>query len=245
MLSSYDAVDVKCSEILKTYLLDGEPSRSCRDERMRAAHFILFLQHDNVWQHLRKSLFYFTDYPASAFSISFLQPTVFDKIVKKEIPSNFIYEDDDCVAFHDLSPQGPVHFLVIPKDRAGLSRLSKAEESHKALLGHLLYVAQQVAKQEGLVPGGFRVVINDGPDGSQSVYHLHIHVIGGRQVGTFHFPPELIESNEYVYVTRLQNMCTPASHLHRWDGRLDDLQLIFSACPDLHCRYLGCLRTLE
>ncbi|EWM29206.1 protein kinase c binding protein [Nannochloropsis gaditana] len=114
------------------------------------------------------------------------EPTVFDKIVKKEIPSNFIYEDDDCVAFHDLSPQGPVHFLVIPKDRAGLSRLSKAEESHKALLGHLLYVAQQVAKQEGLVPGGFRVVINDGPDGSQSVYHLHIHVIGGRQMG---WPP--------------------------------------------------------
>ena len=85
-----------------------------------------------------------------------------------------------------MSPQGPVHFLVIPKDRQGLSRLSKATEEHKTLLGHLMFVAQKVAKEQGLTPDGFRVVINDGPNGSQSVYHLHLHVIGGRGMG---WPP--------------------------------------------------------
>ena len=81
---------------------------------------------------------------------------------------------------------GPVHFLVIPKDKDGLNRLSNAREDQKGLLGHLLFTAQKVAHQEGLVPGGFRTVINDGPNGAQSVYHLHIHVIGGRQMA---WPP--------------------------------------------------------
>jgi hypothetical protein len=76
------------------------------------------------------------------------QPTIFDKIAQKQIPTNFIYEDDQCVAFHDLGPQGPVHFLVIPKEKQGLTRLSKATEGNKALLGHLLYVAQHVAKEQ-------------------------------------------------------------------------------------------------
>lgn len=108
-------------------------------------------------------------------------PTIFDKIVSKQIKADIIYEDDDCLALRDISPQAPVHFLVIPKARDGLTRLSRAEERHKALLGHLLYVAQLVAKQEGLQPG-FRVVINDGPQGCQSVYHLHLHIMGGRQL---------------------------------------------------------------
>lgn len=76
------------------------------------------------------------------------QPTIFDKIAQKQIPTKFIYEDDQCVAFHDLGPQGPVHFLVIPKEKQGLTRLSKATEGNKALLGHLLYVAQHVAKEQ-------------------------------------------------------------------------------------------------
>lgn len=113
-------------------------------------------------------------------------PTFFDKIVSKEIPANVIYEDDLCMAFRDIGPQGPVHFLVIPKDKNGLNRLSSAKEHHKELLGHLMYTAQKVAHQEGLVPGGFRCVVNDGPHGAQSVYHLHIHVIGGRQMS---WPP--------------------------------------------------------
>jgi histidine triad (HIT) family protein len=113
-------------------------------------------------------------------------PTFFDKIVSKEIPAKVIYEDDLCLAFRDINPQGPVHFLVIPKDKNGLNRLSSAQEHHKELLGHLMFTAQKVAHQEGLVPGGFRCVVNDGPDGAQSVYHLHIHVIGGRQMS---WPP--------------------------------------------------------
>lgn len=108
-------------------------------------------------------------------------PTIFDKIISKEIPAAIIYEDDTCLAFKDISPQAPTHFLVIPKARQGLTRLSKATEEHKAVLGHLLYTAQAVAKEQGL-GDGFRVVVNDGPAGCQSVYHLHLHVIGGRQL---------------------------------------------------------------
>jgi len=109
-------------------------------------------------------------------------PTIFDKIINKQIPANIIYEDDQCLAFRDISPQAPVHFLVIPKLR--ISQLSKARPEHKELLGHLLLVAGSVAKTE--CPSGFRVAINDGRNGCQSVYHLHLHVIGGRQL---HWPP--------------------------------------------------------
>lgn len=109
-------------------------------------------------------------------------PTFFDKLISKEVPCDILFEDDLCMAFRDISPQGPKHFLVIPKNKDGLNRLSNAREDQKGLLGHLVYTAQQVAKNEGLVPNGFRMVINDGPDGSQSVYHMHIHVIGGRQM---------------------------------------------------------------
>lgn len=112
-------------------------------------------------------------------------PTIFDKIISKEIPATIIYEDDDCLAFRDINPQGPIHFLVIPKKHDGLTQLSKAGPEHKPLLGHLLYTAHAVAKQENL-SNGYRVVINDGPDGAQSVYHLHLHVIGGRQMA---WPP--------------------------------------------------------
>ncbi|XP_003747834.1 histidine triad nucleotide-binding protein 1 [Galendromus occidentalis] len=105
--------------------------------------------------------------------------TIFGKIIRGEIPTEFIYEDDQCVAFDDISPQAPVHFLVIP--RKPISQLSTAEEADEALLGHLMFVAQKVAKQKGLTRG-FRTVINDGPEGCQSVYHIHIHVIGGRQL---------------------------------------------------------------
>lgn len=109
-------------------------------------------------------------------------PTFFDKIVSKVIPANIIFEDDLCLAFRDINPQGPIHFLVIPKNKDGLNRLSNAREDQKDILGHLVYTAQQVAKNEGMGPDGFRLVINDGQNGAQSVYHLHIHVIGGRQL---------------------------------------------------------------
>ncbi|DBA86680.1 hypothetical protein WJX77_002961 [Trebouxia sp. C0004] len=111
--------------------------------------------------------------------------TLFDKIVSKQIPATILYEDETALAFKDINPQAPVHFLVIPKNRDGLTQLSKCSDQHEPLLGHLIRVASKVALQEGCEKG-FRTVINDGPQGCQSVYHLHVHVFGGKQLG---WPP--------------------------------------------------------
>jgi histidine triad (HIT) family protein len=105
--------------------------------------------------------------------------TIFGKILRKELPCNFIYEDNLCVAFDDINPQAPVHFLVIP--RKPIPQLSKAEDNDGPLLGHLLVVARKIAQKRNL-KNGFRIVINDGPIGAQSVYHLHVHVLSGRQL---------------------------------------------------------------
>ncbi|XP_065454655.1 uncharacterized HIT-like protein Synpcc7942_1390 [Chrysemys picta bellii] len=110
-------------------------------------------------------------------------PTIFSKIIDRTIRADILYEDDKCLAFRDVAPQAPVHFLVIPKHP--ITRLSRVAAGDAELLGHLLVVASQTAKVEGLVDG-YRVVINDGKRGSQSVYHLHLHVLGGRQMG---WPP--------------------------------------------------------
>ncbi|RVX02678.1 14 kDa zinc-binding protein [Vitis vinifera] len=99
----------------------------------------------------------------------------------KEIPSTIVYEDEKVLAFRDVNPQAPVHVLVIPKLRDGLTQLGKAEVRHEQILGQLLYAARLVAEKEGILDG-FRVVINSGPDACQSVYHLHLHVLGGRQM---------------------------------------------------------------
>ncbi|XP_054777040.1 14 kDa zinc-binding protein isoform X2 [Prosopis cineraria] len=108
-------------------------------------------------------------------------PTIFDKIINKEIPSSIVYEDEKVLAFRDINPQAPVHVLVIPKFRDGLSQLGKADPRHEEILGQLLYAAKIVAEKEGILDG-FRVVINNGPGACQSVYHLHLHVLGGRQM---------------------------------------------------------------
>lgn len=108
--------------------------------------------------------------------------TIFGKIINREIPADIIYEDDQALAFRDVNPQAPVHFLVIPKKP--IAKLSDAEESDQALLGHLLLVANKVAKQEGLQD--FRLNVNNGAGASQTVFHLHIHVLGGR---SFSWPP--------------------------------------------------------
>lgn len=107
--------------------------------------------------------------------------TLFDRIVAKEIPSEVLYEDDTALAFADISPTAPTHFLVIPKHRDGLDGISCAEERHEALLGHLMVVAARVAREQGL-RRGYRLVVNEGQHGCQSVYHLHIHVVGGKQL---------------------------------------------------------------
>ena len=96
-----------------------------------------------------------------------------------------IYEDDLCLAFKDISPVAPVHFLLIPKEKQGLTQLSKATEAHKDILGHLMVTAAKVAAEQGLA-NGWRLVVNDGKEGCQSVYHVHLHIIGGKQLG---WPP--------------------------------------------------------
>merc|ERR1711934_1203221 len=111
------------------------------------------------------------------------EPTIFSKIIDKSIPADILFEDDKCLAFSDVSPQAPTHFLVIPKKI--IPMISQADDSDEALLGHLLMVAKQVADKKGL-DNGYRMVINNGKDGAQSVYHLHIHVMGGRQMN---WPP--------------------------------------------------------
>jgi histidine triad (HIT) family protein len=105
--------------------------------------------------------------------------TIFTKILDRRIPADILYEDNECMAFSDVGPQAPVHFLVIPKKV--IPMLSLATESDQQLLGHLLLVAKNTAEKLGLEKG-YRVVINNGPDGAQSVYHLHVHVLGGRQM---------------------------------------------------------------
>jgi histidine triad (HIT) family protein len=106
--------------------------------------------------------------------------TIFSKIIAREIPARITYEDDACMAFHDVAPQAPVHILVIPKKE--IPRVAATTPADEALLGHLIHVAQAVAKAEGLHDTGFRLVINNGRDGGESVPHLHVHVLGGRQM---------------------------------------------------------------
>lgn len=103
--------------------------------------------------------------------------TIFSKIIRKEIPADIVYEDNLAIAFKDVNPQAPVHILVIPKEP--IAKLSDAESKDHALMGHLLLTVKRVAEQAGL-NDGYRVVINTGPDGGQTVYHLHIHILGGR-----------------------------------------------------------------
>ncbi len=109
--------------------------------------------------------------------------TLFGKIIRKEIPADIVYEDNLCLAFRDIAPQAPVHILVIPKQ--AIACLADAESQDHALMGHLLLVVKRVAEQAGLT-NGYRTVINTGADGGQTVYHLHIHILGGRQM---HWPP--------------------------------------------------------
>ncbi|KAM3722322.1 Histidine triad nucleotide-binding protein [Dirofilaria immitis] len=109
--------------------------------------------------------------------------TIFGKIVRKEIPAKIIMEDDNVLAFHDISPQAPVHFLVIPKKP--IAMLQDVEDKDEVVLGKLLIAAAKAADKLGL-KDGYRVVINNGKHGCQSVYHLHLHVLGGRQLG---WPP--------------------------------------------------------
>lgn len=110
-------------------------------------------------------------------------PTLFSKIIAREIPADIVYEDEHCLAFRDINPQAPTHVLLIPKQE--IPRLVDAAAADQALLGHLLLAAGKVAQQLG-VGDAFRLVVNNGADAGQSVFHLHLHIIAGRPL---HWPP--------------------------------------------------------
>ena len=105
--------------------------------------------------------------------------TIFSKIIDRKIPARIEYEDDRCLAFHDVAPQAPTHVLVIPKKP--IPSLANLEPADEALVGHLVMVATQLAAKLGL-GDGYRLVVNCGRDGGQSVDHLHVHLLGGRQL---------------------------------------------------------------
>jgi histidine triad (HIT) family protein len=112
-----------------------------------------------------------------------MSDTIFGKIIRGEIPSEFLYEDEHCIAINDINPQAPVHVLVIPK--RCIPRLADAETGDQALLGHLLLAAGKVAEQLG-VSEAFRLVINYGSGAGQTVFHLHLHIIAGRTFSEGH-----------------------------------------------------------
>jgi histidine triad (HIT) family protein len=107
---------------------------------------------------------------------------LFCRIIKKEIPATIVAEDQHCVAFRDINPQAPVHILVIPREH--VPSLNEAKDA--AMIGRLNLLAAQLAKSEGLAEGGYRTVINTNADAGQTVFHLHLHLLGGRRLG---WPP--------------------------------------------------------
>jgi histidine triad (HIT) family protein len=108
-----------------------------------------------------------------------MSETIFSKIIRKEIPADIVYEDDLTLAFRDLHPQAPVHILIIPKQP--IVSIAEATDADANLLGQLLLTVKRVATQQGL-DKGYRVVINTGNDGGQTVFHLHLHLLGKRQM---------------------------------------------------------------
>ena len=111
------------------------------------------------------------------------QTTLFTKIINREIPAEIIYEDDLCLAFRDVNPQAPLHALLVPKQV--LTKLSDGSIQEQSLLGHLMLIAPRIAEQQGYADA-FRVVINNGEAAGQTVFHLHLHIIAGRELN---WPP--------------------------------------------------------
>ena len=105
--------------------------------------------------------------------------TLFGKIIRREIPADIVYEDDHCLAFRDINPQAPTHVLVIPKKE--IAKLSDSGADDQALLGHLMLAAGKIARSLG-VADAFRLVVNNGADAGQSVFHLHLHILAGRKL---------------------------------------------------------------
>ncbi|SHK60870.1 histidine triad nucleotide-binding protein [Rhodothermus profundi] len=112
------------------------------------------------------------------------EKTLFQRIMDGELPGDIVYEDEQCIVLRDINPQAPVHLLIIP--RKPIPSLNEITEEDATLVGHLFVVARQMAEREGIARTGYRTVFNTGPDAQQSVYHLHLHLLGGRK---FTWPP--------------------------------------------------------
>ncbi len=113
-----------------------------------------------------------------------MSKTLFEKVIEKEVPARMVYEDELVAAFHDIHPKAPVHVLIVPKKP--ISRIGDAKAEDQEVLGHLLLKAAELARNLGLNEGGYRLVINNGPNAGESVPHLHCHILGGRAMG---WPP--------------------------------------------------------
>ena len=113
-----------------------------------------------------------------------MSETIFTKIINKEIPAEIIYEDDLALAFNDINPQAPVHFLVIPKKP--IATINDITEEDRTVVGHLSWVAAQLAAEKGFAERGYRTVMNCNEYGGQTVYHIHLHVLAGKVMG---WPP--------------------------------------------------------
>ncbi|QDS95480.1 HIT-like protein [Roseimaritima multifibrata] len=112
-----------------------------------------------------------------------MSETIFSKIIRREIPADILYEDDQCLAFRDIDPKAPTHVLIIPKEP--IASLAELQEEHQQLAGHLLLTAARLAEELGL-DRGYRLITNCGEEGGQSVDHLHFHLMGGRPLS---WPP--------------------------------------------------------
>lgn len=108
-------------------------------------------------------------------------PTIFAKIIAREIPSEIVYQDEQVTAFKDISPAAPVHILIVPN--VEIPTVDDVEPEHELMLGHLFTVAKKVAKEQGIAESGYRLIVNCRDDGGQEVYHLHMHLVGGRRLG--------------------------------------------------------------
>ncbi len=105
---------------------------------------------------------------------------LFCKIISRDIPADVVYEDNDILAFRDINPQAPVHILIIPKKH--IDKIADISEEDAILTGKLILAANRIAEQEGISKGGYRLVFNNGKDGGQEVYHIHLHLLGGRSL---------------------------------------------------------------
>lgn len=113
-----------------------------------------------------------------------MSDTIFSRIINREIPADIVHEDEQCLAFRDINPQAPVHILVIPKK--AIPTINDLQPEDEATVGHLYTVAAKIAQEEGIAGDGYRTVMNCNDHGGQTVYHIHLHLIGGKPLG---WPP--------------------------------------------------------